>query len=154
MGDALAAALMTARGFKEDDFARFHPGGSLGRRLLTRVGDEMKRMPLPVCAPDAPVRDLILRMTEGRMGLIVVTDDTGHILGLITDGDLRRALAHTLDADFFALEARNIMSNTPRTITPDEKVAVADEIMQEAKITALLVADADGVLLGVYHRIA
>lgn len=153
MGDAIAAALMTARGFREEDFALFHPGGSLGRKLLTRVGDEMKRQPLPVCPPEMRVTALISRMSEGRLGLVVVTDADNRVLGLITDGDLRRALAANETA-FFSLTAANIMTANPRTIGPDEKVAIADDLMQQVRITALIVADETGHLLGVYHRIA
>jgi len=152
MGDALAAVLMTARGFKEDNFALFHPGGSLGRKLLTKVGDEMKTASLPTCAPDASLQTLIMQMTEGKMGLVAVCDAGNMLAGLITDGDLRRALGNYAPTEFFALTARDLMTENPVTISPDARAAAADALMHARKITALLVAK-EGHLVGVYHRI-
>jgi arabinose-5-phosphate isomerase len=153
MGDALAAVLMEVKGFQPAQFAEFHPGGSLGRKLLVRVADEMIRTELPVCAPDAEIQEVILRMTHGKMGLVVVCEDAQRVVGIITDGDLRRALGKVPQSSFFSLSAQQIMHTSPKTIAPTERAAAADELMTAQKITALLVVDDARNLLGVYHRI-
>lgn len=145
MGDALAVALIKERQFKPQDFAVFHPGGSLGRRLLTRVKDVMHTK-LPINTPSDGMRDVIVRMTEGGIGLTIVAVD-GEIKGLITDGDLRRALyAHE---DIPGLKAAEIMSKKPLTINENEKFSDAEAIMLKARITSLLVVDDTGALTGV-----
>lgn len=153
MGDALAAVLMDAKGFQPEQFAVFHPGGSLGRKLLVRVADEMIADELPICAPDADVQEVIVRMTHGKMGLVAVCVPERHVQGIITDGDLRRALGSVAQSQFFSLCAADMMNTAPKTIAPDERAAVADALMESSKITSLLVVDESKQLQGVYHRI-
>jgi arabinose-5-phosphate isomerase len=145
MGDALAVALIQRRDFQPQDFAVFHPGGSLGRRLLTRVKDVMHR-DFPVNGPQACIREVIVAMTRGRLGLSVVMED-GQVCGLITDGDLRRALLNYERID--GLTAADIMTVAPRTIPDDAMFAEAERIMLKASITALLAMDGAGTLSGV-----
>lgn len=145
MGDAIAVALIQQRDFQPQDFAVFHPGGSLGRRLLTRVGDVMHR-DFPINRPHACIRDVIVSMTRGRLGLTVVMEE-GRVLGLITDGDLRRALLNHERID--GLKAADIMSVSPRTIPDNLMFAEAEHIMLKAGITALLAVDDGGALSGV-----
>lgn len=145
MGDALSVALIEKRGFQPQDFAVFHPGGSLGRRLLTRVKDVM-HAPAPTSSPLDSVNDVIMAITRGGLGLSVVTSD-GKICGLITDGDLRRALyGHE---SLSGLCAQDIMTPSPMTIDEDEMFACAEETMLEANITALIVVDGEECLSGV-----
>ncbi|MFT4241155.1 MAG: KpsF/GutQ family sugar-phosphate isomerase [Acidovorax sp.] len=146
MGDALAVALTVKRDFQPEDFARFHPGGSLGRRLLTRVRDVMEKGPLPVCAPDASFRDVINVMTYGRMGLAVVMEGQ-ELRGIITDGDLRRALESRDEVK--SLKAHEVMSPNPITIAPDVLFAKAESYMHEKKVSALACKDAQGMTVGV-----
>ncbi|WFE68156.1 KpsF/GutQ family sugar-phosphate isomerase [Thiomicrospira sp. R3] len=134
MGDALAVALMQARNFQPHDFARFHPGGSLGRKLLTRVKDEMVAKRLPLVKPNTPMLDVIHTMTDGRLGLCIV----GEGEGIITDGDLRRQLEVNA-AELMRLCAKDIMTLNPRTIDADAKLTEAEAMMNEHKITSLLV---------------
>lgn len=145
MGDALAVALIQRRDFQPQDFAVFHPGGSLGRRLLTRVKDVMHR-DYPVNAPGACIRDVIVAMTRGRLGLTVVMDE-GRVCGLITDGDLRRALLNHERID--GLKAADIMTISPRSISDGMMFAEAEHIMLKSSITALLAVDDQGGLSGV-----
>lgn len=145
MGDAIAVALIQQRDFQPQDFAVFHPGGSLGRRLLTRVKDVMHR-DFPINQPHACIRDVIVSMTRGRLGLTVVMGE-GRVLGLITDGDLRRALLNHERID--GLKAADIMSVSPRTIPDNLMFAEAEHIMLKAGITALLAVDGGGALSGV-----
>jgi arabinose-5-phosphate isomerase len=147
LGDALAVALLDARGFGPDDFARSHPGGSLGRRLLTHVRDVMR------CGDDVPtvglltgVGDAILAMSRGGLGLVAVVGDGGQVLGIFTDGDLRRAFEKRIDLQ--AARIDSVMHANPRTITPDRLAVEAVEMMERYRINALLVVDADGRLLG------
>ncbi|MCZ4306475.1 KpsF/GutQ family sugar-phosphate isomerase [Zoogloeaceae bacterium G21618-S1] len=147
MGDALAVALLDARGFGEADFARSHPGGSLGRRLLTHVRDVMRSGPaLPLVRPDASVTDALLEMSRGGMGMAIVTDANAQPAGIFTDGDLRRALAGTDDIRHTALTA--LMTRDPRSIGPDALAAEAAELMERHRINQLLVINADGTLVG------
>ena len=113
MGDALAVALMRRRGFTSDDFARYHPGGTLGRRLLTRVKDVMRRSRLPVVAPSDTVGESLMTITEGRLGLVLVMNGE-RLLGLVTDGDLRRAMQR--EAGLLSLPVSAIMTRNPVTI--------------------------------------
>lgn len=143
MGDALAVALMEARQFQPQDFARFHPGGSLGRKLLTQVKHEMKTKALPFVAGDANIQTIIHTMTEGRMGLCIV--DMGK--GIITDGDLRRHM----ELDYVGLSqktASDIMSPNPKTIAPNARLVDAEQLMLDKKITSLLVG-AEGHIEGI-----
>lgn len=146
MGDALAVALMKGRNFKSEDFARFHPGGSLGRRLLTTVEDCMFRDNLPVVNLQDSVKTVINTMSAGRLGIAVVTDK-GLIKGIITDGDLRRAMDKYAEK-LFTLKASQIMTPKPKTIAKSMKMAEAEALMTRYKITSLLVAD-KGKLAGV-----
>ena len=141
MGDALAVALMEAREFKPQDFARFHPGGSLGRKLLTRVKHEMKSENLPFVSADAKMSQVIHTMTEGRLGLCIV--DGGK--GIITDGDLRRHMEADL-ASLVNKTAQDIMSANPKTIDAHAKLTEAEELMTRKKITSLLVSDQNQIV--------
>ncbi len=145
MGDALAVALIERRQFKPQDFAVFHPGGSLGRRLLTRVKDVMHR-DLPLNTSQDCIRDVIVNITKGGLGLSVVVDD-GEIQGLITDGDLRRALFD--HEQIVGLKASDVMCRGPLTISETEMFAEAERIMLKANITSLLVVNDAGALTGV-----
>ena len=147
MGDALAVTLMKLRDFKEENFAKFHPGGSLGRRLLTTVGDVMKKHELPITNSNATIKEVIQRITEGKLGLVVVTDENG-INGVITDGDIRRAM-ESREKEFFGLLAKNLMSLHPKVIDESEKLITASTIMSENKINSLLVVNAMNDFVGV-----
>ena len=138
MGDALAIALMEKRGFQPEDFAATHPGGSLGRRLLSKVSDHMVVEDLPFVSADAPMQDVIITMTKGRLGLALVgTDD--NLLGIITDGDLRRTLMD--HSNIMDLTAQDVMTASPLTIKPDASMGEAEDRMQEARIQCLIVAE-------------
>ncbi len=147
MGDALAVALMKARNFKPEDFALFHPGGSLGKKLLTTVESCMRKDNLPTVKTTDKIQVVINTMSSGRLGLAVVMDKT-KITGIITDGDLRRAMdKHT--AKLFALTAKDIMTAKPLVINKKMMMAEAEELMNSKKITSLLVADDKGNFAGV-----
>ena len=147
LGDALAVALLDARGFGPDDFARSHPGGSLGRRLLTHVRDVMRSGDdVPTVGLLTGVSDAILAMSRGGLGLVAVVSDDGQVLGIFTDGDLRRAFEKRVDLQ--AARIDSVMHANPRTIGPDRLAVEAVEMMERYRINALLVADADGRLLG------
>lgn len=146
MGDALAVALMKARKFKPADFAQYHPGGSLGRRLLTTVEHAMVKTQLPVIKGSDSIKQVINTMSSGRLGLAVVLEKN-KIAGIITDGDLRRAMDKHAEK-LFVLRAADIMTQNPRTINKDMMMAEAEELMTKHKITSLLVAD-KGKLIGV-----
>lgn len=146
MGDALAVALMDERGFKPEDFAIYHPGGTLGRRLLTRVSDVM-RHDIPCIEGVTPLGDVIIAISEARLGIAAVTEN-GKLKGVITDGDIRRAMAR-YKSDFFDKKASEIMSPNPKTISPEERVKVAEEIMHRNRIHSLIVTGKDGEVEGV-----
>ena len=143
MGDALAVALIRKRGFRQLDFARFHPGGSLGRRLLTRVGDVMHLRDLPLVGRADPMNDVIVAMTRGRLGMAIVMEGGG-LAGIVTDGDLRRALAR--QGDVSGLRAEDIMTERPLTARPDEMLVDAEARMMDAKVSTLIVLDAAKVV--------
>jgi arabinose-5-phosphate isomerase len=145
MGDALAVALIERRDFQPHDFAVFHPGGSLGKRLLTRVRDVM-HTELPICAPQDNIKEVIMTITQVGLGIAVVVD-RGTIKGVITDGDLRRALFN--HDSFEGLTAENVMTRTPLTVNDSEMFADAENIMLKSKVTSLLVVSQEGVLSGV-----
>lgn len=147
MGDALAIALMKARDFTAMDFARLHPGGSLGRRLLMTVGNVMRKNDLPVVASDCGATEMIHRMTRGGLGLIVVVDN-GQIVGIVTDGDLRRAM-ESLQAKFFDINVMDIATRSPKSINKNAKLIDAEKMMTQHKVNSLLVTDDDGELCGV-----
>ena len=147
LGDALAVALLDARGFSADDFARTHPGGSLGRRLLVHVRDIMHTGDaLPRISRDAPLKAALLEMTQKALGMTAVIDDAGKVAGVFTDGDLRRALEHELD--LHQARASDLMTKHPKTIGPDELAVAAVEKMETLKINGLLVVDPDNALVG------
>lgn len=147
MCDALAVALMHQRKFTSMDFARLHPGGSLGRRLLMTVGNVMRSDDLPVVAPDCSAKDMIHEISRGGLGLIVVCEDK-EIKGIITDGDIRRAMERR-EADFFSITAKDIYSPNPKCISVNEKLIVAEKIMTRHKVGSILAVDNDGALAGV-----
>lgn len=147
LGDALAVALLDARGFSADDFARSHPGGSLGRRLLTRVRDVMRPLDrVPVIGGDVLMPEALLAMTSGGMGMTAIRSADGSIEGIFTDGDLRR----TLDRlnDFKSVRIADVMSRNPRSIGPDALAVEAAELMENFRISQLLVLDRQGGLVG------
>ncbi|MEQ1592135.1 MAG: KpsF/GutQ family sugar-phosphate isomerase [Thiobacillaceae bacterium] len=147
LGDALAVALLDARGFSADDFARTHPGGSLGRRLLIHVRDIMHSgNALPVIAIDVPLKTALLEMTTKGLGMTAVVDARGKVAGVFTDGDLRRALEHALD--LHQSQVRDLMTQNPKTIHQDELAVSAVEKMETLKINGLLVVDDNDLLIG------
>ncbi|MGZ3756647.1 MAG: KpsF/GutQ family sugar-phosphate isomerase [Mucilaginibacter sp.] len=149
MGDALAVALMETRSFREEDFARFHPGGSLGRKLLVKVKDQMRVDNLPFINISASFTEVLLRMSEGRLGMVVV-GDMQYVQGIITDGDLRRALLR--HPDTATLTVTDMMTATPVIIDGDEYVNKAEQLMMERKITTILVGSVETrSLLGIYQ---
>ena len=147
LGDALAVALLDARGFSADDFARSHPGGSLGRRLLTHVADVMRSgADIPRVSDRATLKEAVLEMSRGRIGMTAVIDSAGRVRGIFTDGDLRRALERI--TDFTTARIADLMSPGPRTIRPEALAVEAVEIMENRKVNQLLVVDAGGELIG------
>ncbi|EAI0508597.1 KpsF/GutQ family sugar-phosphate isomerase [Campylobacter jejuni] len=144
MGDALAAALMKVRNFKPDDFALFHPGGSLGRRLLTKVKDLMVSSNLPIVHPDTEFNDLVDVMTSGKLGLCVVLENE-KLVGIITDGDLRRALKAS-DKPRFDFKAKEIMSINPKVVDADAMASEAEGIMLKHKIKEIIVGKEEKVV--------
>jgi arabinose-5-phosphate isomerase len=147
MGDALAVAVLEARGFSEHDFARSHPGGSLGRRLLLHVEDVMRTGDqLPMVGPDTSLRDGLLEISRKGLGMTAVVDADRHVLGIYTDGDLRRALDQPID--FRTKLMREVMTAKPRTIEPRRLAAEAVHLMETHRITQLLVVDERNVLVG------
>jgi arabinose-5-phosphate isomerase len=145
LGDALAVALLDARGFGADDFARSHPGGALGRKLLTHVGDVM-RVDVPALAEDAAVPLALAAMTKGGMGMAVVLDAASKITGIFTDGDLRRAMERF--GDLRATPVAAVMTRNPRSIGSRRLAVEAVEMMEANKINQLLVTDETGALCG------
>ena len=147
MGDALAMALLDARGFQAEDFARSHPGGSLGRKLLTHVKDVMRQgADVPRVLADASFDELMAEMSAKGMGASAVVDEAGRVLGIFTDGDLRRLIAHGMGLR--GLTAREVMHSPPRTIPENALAAEAAEMMERHRVTGILVVGADNVLTG------
>ncbi|GAA4032302.1 KpsF/GutQ family sugar-phosphate isomerase [Actimicrobium antarcticum] len=150
LGDALAVALLDARGFREEDFARSHPGGALGRRLLTHVHDVMRSgEQIPAVLASVSLSLALAEMTRKGMAMTAVVDADFRPIGVFTDGDLRRLIAHV--QDFTRLSIADVMHADPRTIGPDQLAVDAVRIMEESRINQLLVADATGVLVGALH---
>jgi len=147
MGDALAIALMESRNFQEEDFARFHPGGSLGRKLLSKVKDLMRTDNLPFIAKNAPFTDVLLRMSEGKLGMVMVGDGN-HIEGIITDGDLRRALLK--NQDIAKLSVSDMMTTNPIIVEGEDFISQVESLMMEKKITNVLVGNGRKIV-GVYQ---
>jgi arabinose-5-phosphate isomerase len=151
MGDALAAALIERRQFKSNDFAKNHPGGSLGRRLLTQVKDVMRRHELPQAPLHTPIQELLLRMSAGKLGMVAVLDEQARVVGIITDGDVRRALNRYPDEQFFRLKAQDLMNTQPKTIAAQASLFEAEKVLQEHQIQCLLVLE-EGKLQGILPR--
>lgn len=149
MGDALAVALIECRGFSASDFARFHPGGALGKQLYLHVDDLFRQNERPQVAATTSVRDTILEMTSKRLGCAVVTDEQRHVLGIVTDGDLRRMMKAQRDTN--SLTAGDIMTHNPKCIAASEYAVNALHLMQANSITQLVVVDNDGHYEGVLH---
>ncbi len=147
MGDALAIALMKAKDFQQEEFARFHPGGSLGKRLVTTVEEVMRRDELPTLGQDSPLPEVIYAISKGRLGLVIVLDEEENIAGIITDGDLRRAM-ETFRERFFIMEAQQVMTPNPKQVRPNRKLVEAEFLMLHHKINSLLVVE-DKKLKGV-----
>ena len=153
MGDAVAVALMECRDFQPQDFARFHPGGSLGRKLLTRVKDLMHKDNLPECGPSTTLKEAISIMTAGRMGMVLVKEGR-QLLGIFTDGDLRRAMLAD-GAGMMESVMSQVMTASPKTIHQDTLIANAEEQMLQDKITLLIAVNDDNDVVGlleIYDR--
>jgi arabinose-5-phosphate isomerase len=148
LGDALAIALLETKGFQADDFARLHPGGSLGRKLLLTVADVMVRTDLPALGPDAPMRACVVLLAEKR-GTVAVVDGARRILGVVTSGDLTRLMER--GGDFLAVPVGSVMTRTPKLARPDELGGAVVYRMEQHGIMAMPVADDAGVLVGIVH---
>jgi len=147
LGDALAVALLDARGFKAEDFARSHPGGSLGRRLLTHVSDVMRSGDqVPHVLPNASLTELMREMSHKGLGASAIVDAQHHIVGVFTDGDLRRLIEK--GADLRQLTAQDVMHHNPRTVKTDDLAVTAAELMESYRVTSVLVVDSNARLCG------
>lgn len=147
MGDAIACALMEVRHFKASDFARFHPGGSLGKRLLSKVKDYMVSANLPVVSLDSKVSDTIIEISKTKQGIAIAVND-GKIAGVVTDGDVRRAMQNRQDC-FFSLTVKDIMSTNPKTINESARLSDAETLMRKYNIHSLVVVNDDNRLTGI-----
>ena len=147
MGDAMAVALMEKRNFRPQDFAQFHPGGELGKRLLTTAGDVMRTEEMPVITPEMHLGDAIIHVSKGKLGL-GIAERNGEVAGLITDGDIRRAM-EKWKAQFFDKTVADIMTTHPKTVGIDTKISQVQNIMNRYKIHSVLVTDKNNRLLGV-----
>lgn len=147
LGDALAVCLLDCKGFSEKDFARYHPGGALGKRLYLRVGDIQSMNPKPEVSPSSSLTDVILEISSKRLGATAVTEN-GTLVGIITDGDLRRML--TREGSAHDLRAKDIMTSSPKTVTADMMAADALQLMKDSKITQLVVVE-NGIYIGFIH---
>jgi arabinose-5-phosphate isomerase len=148
LGDALAIVLLDARDFRADDFARSHPGGSLGRRLLTHVKDVMRSgADIPITHINANIKEALFEISKKRLGMTVIIDDQEQVQGIFTDGDLRRMLEKSLSLE--GVHLQDVMTHHPRNISKDILAAQAVEIMERFRINHLLVVDAHGKLEGV-----
>ena len=146
MGDALACALIKRRNFKETDFAQYHPGGSLGKRLLSHVEDYMVSTDLPIVSPSDKVSDTFIEISRAKQGFAIVLVD-GKMVGVVTDGDVRRAMQNYQEK-FFSLTVNDIMSRNPKTIDSKARLSDASEIMRHNSIHTLVVTDAEGNVVG------
>ena len=147
MGDAIACALMTVRKFQAKDFAQFHPGGSLGRRLLSRVKDYMTSENLPIVNRESKLSDTLMQISRTKMGIAVVIESE-EIIGVVTDGDIRRAMQRDQER-FFLLTVKDIMNTNPKLIDEDAKLSQAEEIMRQYNIKSLIVVNKEKRLKGV-----
>jgi arabinose-5-phosphate isomerase len=151
MGDALAVALIVRRGFRQEDFASFHPGGSLGKQLFVRVKDLMHvGDELPLITVLTPVMDAIMEISSKRLGIAIVADESKKMAGVLTDGDVRRGI-QKYAKDFFDMKAGEVMTRNPRTISENEIAAKALAIMQAYSITSLVVPSSNGDAIGIIH---
>jgi arabinose-5-phosphate isomerase len=150
LGDALAVAVLDARGFKQDDFARSHPGGSLGRRLLTHVADIMRTGDaIPMVTPDAGLTQLMREMSQKGLGATAVVDQQQQVLGIFTDGDLRRLIEKGIDLR--ELHAADVMHPNPATLSDTALAAEAADLMEQKRITSVLVVNGQQQLCGVVN---
>jgi arabinose-5-phosphate isomerase len=151
MGDALAVVLLVMRGLKEEDFAAYHPKGSLGKKLLVTVGELMHGgKALPKVKPDTPMTETVMEISSKRLGITAVEDEGGKLIGVVTDGDLRRGI-EKLGNSLFEKTAKDIMTANPKSVGADSLAAKALAIMEEYSITALPVPDAEGRTVGIIH---
>lgn len=153
MGDALAIALMQVRHFKPRDFAQFHPGGELGKRLLTTAEDVMKKEDLPIIPKDMHLGEAIIHVSKGKLGLGVSVDKENRVIGLITDGDIRRAM-EKWQAEFFNKTVSDIMTKSPKHVAPTTKITEIQHIMHQYKVHTVLVMDDEKHLLGIVDHYA
>jgi arabinose-5-phosphate isomerase len=153
MGDALAIALMTIRNFKPRDFAQFHPGGELGKRLLTTAEDVMRTEDLPIIPSDMSLGEAIIHVSKGKLGLGVSLDKNHKVMGLITDGDIRRAM-EKWQAEFFNHSVSDIMTREPKMVSAKTKLSEIQRIMHQHKIHSVLVTDKEKRLLGIVDSYA
>ena len=153
MGDALAIALMQVRHFKPRDFAQFHPGGELGKRLLTTAEDVMRKDNLPIIPKDMHLGEAIIHVSKGKLGLGVSLDAEHKVIGLITDGDIRRAM-EKWQAEFFNRTVSDIMTTTPKMVTPNTKITEIQRIMHQYKVHTVLVVDEENHLIGIVDHYA
>lgn len=147
LGDALAIALMEVRHFDSRDYAKFHPGGSLGKRLLTTARDVMRTEDLPVCDTSTPLSEAVILVSRSRLGLVVPVEDD-KVVGIITDGDVRRAMERLQDR-FFSVTVADVMTRSPKCIHEDMKICEIQSLMQQCKIHAVLVTDEQQKLIGI-----
>ena len=148
MGDALAIALMQVRDFKPRDFAQFHPGGELGKRLLTTAEDVMKSNDMPILPEDMHLGEAIILVSKGKLGLGISVNENSEVEGIITDGDIRRAM-EKWQADFFNHTVADILTRTPKVVSPTTKITEVQRIMNKYKVHSVLVVDKKNQLLGV-----
>lgn len=148
MGDALAVALMQVRNFKPRDFAQFHPGGELGRRLLTTAEDVMRSDELPILPEEMHLGEAIILVSKGKLGLGISLNSANEVEGIITDGDIRRAM-EKWQAEFFNHTVADIMTRTPKMVSPDTKISEVQKVMNKYKVHSVLVVDENKHLLGV-----
>lgn len=147
MGDAIACALMTVRNFQASDFAQFHPGGSLGRRLLSRVKDYMTSENLPIVNSESKISDTLMQINRTKMGIAIVVEND-EIIGAVTDGDIRRTMQRDQE-HFFELRVKDLMNTNPKLIKEDAKLSQAEEVMRQHNIKSLIVVNEENKLVGV-----
>jgi len=150
MGDALAVCLMEARGFKKEDFASFHPGGALGKKLFVKVSDLMRTENLPIVSENTPLKEAILVLSEGRLGTVMLTDDEGKLSGLLSDGDIRRALL----GKYFSLETSAFEYATKNPMVINDGSMLASDalvLIENKKIQLLVVTNSEGIIQGALH---
>ena len=153
MGDALAVALMQVRDFRPRDFAQFHPGGELGKRLLTTAEDVMRTDDLPIISQDMHLGEAIIEVSKGKLGLGISLDDEGRVIGILTDGDIRRTMERWQE-QFFNRTVSDIMTRNPKIVTPQTKVTEIQRVMHLHKIHSVLVCNKQNKLLGIVDSYA